>query len=67
MPRNDWYANFRAAGYTESAIEAFCNMFDGFNNGRVVFEGTHQTRHGSVSQEEVFRHLLAGKGARLGS
>jgi uncharacterized protein YbjT (DUF2867 family) len=67
VPRNDWHTNFHTAGYSASAIKAFCDMFDGFNTGRVAFEGTHQTRHGSVSQEEVFRHLLAAKGAPLGS
>lgn len=63
VPREHWTANFRVAGYSESAVAAFCYMFDGFNNGRVAFEGTHQTRHGTVSQMEVFRGLLAAKGA----
>lgn len=58
MPRESWPANFRAAGYPDSAIKAFCEMFDGFNNGRVTFEGTRQTRHGVVNQAEVFQSLL---------
>lgn len=58
VPREGWTANFRAAGYSESTIAAFCDMFDGFNNGRVAFEGTHQNRYGTVSQKDVFRSLL---------
>lgn len=57
MPRESWPANFRAAGYSDSAIAAFCEVFDGFNNGRGTFEGTHQTRHGVVNQAEVFQSL----------
>ncbi len=66
VPRENWPANFRAAGYSESAVAAFCDMFDGFNNGRVAFEGTHQTRRGTVGQRYVFKRLLAQHGLPLG-
>ena len=56
--RETWPTNFRAAGYSESAIGAFCEMFDGFNDGRVAFEGIHRTRHGVVGQRAAFRAML---------
>lgn len=59
VARKAWAANFKAAGYSEDAAIAFCEMFDGFNSGLVAFEGTHETRYGTVGQEAVFRKLLA--------
>lgn len=58
VPRETWPANFRAAGYSDSAIGAFCDMFDGFNDGRVAFEGTHQTRHGVVGHRGALIAML---------
>ena len=58
LPRETWSANFRDAGYSDCAIGAFCDMFDGFNDGRVAFEGTHQTRHGVVGHRGALIAML---------
>ncbi len=62
IPREAWTGNFRAAGYSDSAIAAFCELFDGFNNGRVASQGTHETRHGVVGQGAVFEEMLRDSG-----
>lgn len=58
VPRAAWAEDFRKAGYSESAVNAFCEMFDGFNNGRVAFEGAHQARRGVATLGEALRGLV---------
>lgn len=43
-----WAKGMREQGFPASTVAAFVEMFDGFNRGHVRFEGTHETRRGSV-------------------
>ena len=44
---------FRGQGFPEITVRAFCEMFHGFNDGTVVFESTHETRHGTTGLEQA--------------
>ncbi len=48
VPESAWPAVFAALGFPPATVEAFCEMYRGFNDGTVSFEGTHQTRYGAT-------------------
>ena len=37
-------------------------MFDGFNSGHIVFEGTHETRRGTVGLSDALAASLGNAG-----
>jgi uncharacterized protein YbjT (DUF2867 family) len=59
VPNNQWDAIFAEAGFSPNAVEAFCEMYCGFNNGHVAFEGRGITVHGETTLLEAIRNLVA--------
>lgn len=59
--RQDWAKIFQSYGFPEKTVLAFCDMFDGFNNGRVDFEGNHEVRRGNVALFDALKTLLIQK------
>ena len=58
-PRQEWGNVFASNGFQERTVVAFCEMFDGFNNGRISFEGIHTARRGKVELIDALDALLA--------
>jgi uncharacterized protein YbjT (DUF2867 family) len=58
-PEAEWPSIFRASGFSESAVTAFCDMYRGFNNGRVAFSGDGITAHGVISLDVVLDALIS--------
>lgn len=58
-PRADWPGIFQGMGFPPRTVEAFCEMFDGFNQGIVAFEGGHDTRRGTTDLSTVLNQCLA--------
>ena len=58
-PEIEWPSVFRADGFSESAITAFCDMYRGFNNGRVAFSGDGVTEHGVIGLDAVLDALMS--------
>lgn len=59
VPTNQWDAIFSETGFSPNAVEAFCEMYRGFNNGHVAFEGRGVTVHGETTLLEAIRNLVA--------
>ncbi len=59
-PESEWGHMFRANGFSESAIEAFCAMYRGFNSGRVAFSDGNVAVRGTIGLDEVFKVLVPG-------
>ena len=57
-PETEWPSIFRASGFSESAVIAFCEMYRGFNNGRVAFSGDGITEHGVIGLDVVLEALI---------
>jgi uncharacterized protein YbjT (DUF2867 family) len=55
----DWPVVFRAQGFPETTVRAFCDMFRGFNDSTVVFQGGHDTRHGGTTLKQALAHVLS--------
>lgn len=60
-PRADWPAIFQGMGFPTNTVQAFCDMFDGFNQGIVAFEGGHETRRGTTDLPAVLAKSLAAQ------
>ena len=58
-PRQEWGNVFASNGFKERTVVAFCEMFDGFNNGRVSFEGIHKVQRGQVELIDALDALLS--------
>ena len=56
--RDTWAASFAANGFSARSSQAFCEMFDGFNSGHIAFEGTHETRRGTVGLSDALAASL---------
>jgi uncharacterized protein YbjT (DUF2867 family) len=54
----DWSSIMLRKGFPRSAVDAFIEMFSGFNSGHIVFEGTHQTMRGNVGLAEALSRLV---------
>lgn len=57
IPRSAWEARFRAMGMQHPLSRM--QMLDGFNEGWIAFEGTHEQRRGAVTIDTVARGLVA--------
>lgn len=58
VPESDWPAVLKQTGFTDRTIEAWVEMFRGFNSGRVSFEGGHETRTGKETLDDAIGALL---------
>ena len=58
-PEAEWPSVFRASGMSESAVTAFCDMYRGFNDGRVAFSGDGITEHGVIGLDVVLDALIS--------
>lgn len=56
IPRTDWENLFRTQGMKYPTPRM--RMLDGFNEGWIDFEGTHERRHGKTSLETVIDKLV---------
>ncbi|AMM23144.1 NmrA family NAD(P)-binding protein [Variovorax sp. PAMC 28711] len=56
--RDTWADSFVANGFSARSSQAFCEMFDGFNSGHIAFEGTHETRRGTVGLSDALAASL---------
>ncbi|MCW2109520.1 NAD(P)H-binding protein [Bradyrhizobium elkanii] len=61
-PESQWQQAFLANGFSQSAIDAFCEMYRGFNSGLVSFSGRGEVVEGSTRLKDVFESALSGPG-----
>lgn len=61
-PESEWSDTFRASGFSQSATDAFCAMYRGFNDGRVVFSGEGITKNGVIGLGVVLDALMSRDG-----
>ncbi|MDI5929176.1 NmrA family NAD(P)-binding protein [Rhizobium leguminosarum] len=58
VPREAWAGIFAGGGMSPRTIEAFIEMFDGFNNGTIRFEGG-EPRRGATTMATAAKALVA--------
>ena len=58
VPEEAWPDTFRAQGFPERTVQGFCEMFRGFNTGRIAFEGTGETRRGTTTLHQALARLI---------
>ena len=51
-PRQSWAGAFEKNGFSSVTVEAFCDMFDGFNNDVIRVDGSGTTQRGTVTLEQ---------------
>ncbi len=54
-----WAGHLRQAGFPSATVEAFVEMFHGFNEGHVAFEGVADTRRGTVTLASALQACLS--------
>ena len=54
----DWSALMLDRGFPSMTVNAFVEMFKGFNSGLIAFESTHETRRGQISLEDALSAVL---------
>ena len=59
VPEAEWASRFRAQAMPERSVAGFCEMFRGFNNGLIVFEGKHETRCGPTTLLEALKSMVS--------
>jgi len=57
-PENTWPEVFRSSGFPAVTVQAFCDMFRGFNDNTIVFEGSHATIRGAMDLKTALCNLL---------
>ena len=57
-PESTWPDVFRGKGFPPVTVQAFCDMFHGFNDDTIVFEGTHATLRGTTDLKTALATLL---------
>jgi len=57
-PESTWPEVFRGSGFPPVTVQAFCDMFHGFNDGTIVFEGKHTTVRGTTDLKTALGNLL---------
>ena len=65
VPEAEWASRFRAQSMPERSVAGFCEMFQGFNRGLIVFEGTHETRRGPTTLTEALKSMVLRSGAEI--
>ena len=63
VPEAEWASRFRAQSLPERSVAGFCEMFQGFNSGLIVFEGKHETRRGPTTLLEALKSMVLRSGA----
>lgn len=58
-PRERWAGIFAAQGFPAITVNAFCEMFDGFNSGHIAFEGKGDTVRGKIDIDAALAACLA--------
>jgi uncharacterized protein YbjT (DUF2867 family) len=58
VPREAWAGIFAGGGMSPRTVEAFIEMFDGFNNGTIRFEGG-EPRRGPTTMATAAKALVA--------
>lgn len=58
VPESEWPSAFRGSGFSASAVDAFCDMYRGFNNGLIAFDGTGVTRRGTIDLRDALAALI---------
>ncbi len=58
VPEAEWASRFRAQSMPERSVAGFCEMFQGFNSGLIVFEGRHETRRGPTTPLEALKNMV---------
>ncbi|MGH9913833.1 MAG: NAD(P)H-binding protein [Pyrinomonadaceae bacterium] len=51
---------FEQQGMPPVTVEAFVEMYDGFNSGLIAFEGGHDTRRGDTTLREALVRVIVG-------
>lgn len=49
----DWSTSMLSQGFPKVTVDAFVEMFSGFNSGLISFEGTHENIRGKVTLHEA--------------
>jgi uncharacterized protein YbjT (DUF2867 family) len=55
---SDWSASMLSKGFPPTTVDAFVEMFAGFNSGLISFEDTHETMYGEVTLTAVLTHII---------
>ncbi len=63
VPEAEWASRFRAQSMPERNVAGFCEMFQGFNSGLIVFEGAQETRRGSTSLFDALQDMVSRTGS----
>lgn len=58
VAEDEWPNVFRGSGLSESAVDAFCDMYCGFNNGLVSFEYSGITKRGIIDLRDTLAALI---------
>ena len=58
VAEDEWPNVFRGSGFSESAVDAFCDMYRGFNNGLVSFECSGITKRGTIDLRDTLAALI---------
>ena len=58
-PEPTWAEVFRGKGFPPVTVQAFCDMFHGFNDDTIVFEGSHTTARGTTDLKNALGKLLS--------
>lgn len=55
---DEWPNVFRGSGFSKSAVDAFCGMYRGFNNGLVSFECSGITKRATIDLRDTLAALI---------
>lgn len=58
-PESSWPEVFKSMGFPPVTVQAFCDMFHGFNDDTIVFEGSHTTKRGKTDLKTALGKLLS--------
>lgn len=58
-PETDWDQALQASGFSTAARQAFCAMYRGFNDGRIIFSKAGATLRGSTTLKDALASLVS--------
>ncbi len=61
VPDDKWSAIFAESGFSPNAVEAFCELYRGFNSGHTAFESRGVTIRGETTLLNALRDLMLSK------
>lgn len=65
IPETEWPKVFRGSGFSETTVNAFCEMYSGFNSGLIAFEGTGVTNRGAIGLSDALTALVQRPGVAI--